>query len=99
MTVDPARLEDLARVLLNRADDLYYVGQELVRKSDRADWRCAKAVRFREAMRGRRSEALRLATQLRELGRWLRQQSQAASATAGQAPPGNAPAPAPMPRL
>lgn len=95
MTADPARLEELARVLLNRADDLYYLGQELVRKGDQAQWRCAQAVRFREGMRGRRGEAARLAAQLRELGRWLRAQAQAAAApaAAGTAPSASTPRP------
>ncbi|WP_117211340.1 hypothetical protein [Allorhizocola rhizosphaerae] len=96
MPADPARLEELARVLLNRADDLYYLGQELVRHGDRAKWRCAKATRFRQSLRGRRAEAMRLAVQLRDLGRWLRAQSQ--QAAAASTPDGAAPAPAPMPR-
>ncbi|MEU8262178.1 hypothetical protein AB0C02_16310 [Micromonospora sp. NPDC048999] len=77
--MDAARLEELARLLLNRADDVYYVGQQLVGKGDSADWRCAKADRFREAMRGRRGEAVRVATQLRDLGRLLRQHGQQAA--------------------
>lgn len=78
MPQDPARLEELAALLLRRADDLYYVGQELVRHAEKAEWRCAKATRFREAMRARRTETTRLATELRDLGRYLRTQSQAA---------------------
>ena len=77
MPQDPGRLEELAALLLRRADDLYYVGQELVRHADRAEWRCAKATRFREAMRARRTETTRLATELRDLGRYLRTQGQA----------------------
>lgn len=74
--MDAAQLEALARVLLNRADDVYYLGQQLVSKSESVDWRCAKADRFREAMRGRRSEATQIAEQLRDLGRQLRLEGQ-----------------------
>lgn len=79
MPQDPARLEELAALLLRRANDLHYVGHELVRHANKAEWRCAKATRFREAMQARRSEATRLALELRDLVLYLRARSQAAN--------------------
>lgn len=81
MTADPSTLEDTAKLLLNRADDLFYLGQEVVRHGHRAEWKCAKADRFREATRARRVEATRLAHQLKDIGRRMRAQAAAATGT------------------
>lgn len=78
---DAAGLEAAAKVLLNRADDLHYLGQEIVRRSTHAQWECAKAERFRDAMTARQTECQRLAIELRELGRALRARALTVSAT------------------
>ena len=79
MAADPATLEATAQVLLDRADDLYYLGQQIVSRSSPAGWQCAKADRFHDAMTSRQVECRRLAIELRELGRHLRAQAQAAA--------------------
>jgi hypothetical protein len=80
---DVADLEAAAKVLLDRADDLYYVGQQIVRHSVGVRWECAKADRFRDAMLARQAECRRLAIDLRDLGRALRVRAQLASAQQG----------------
>lgn len=75
-----AELEATAQLLLNRADDLYYLGQQIVQRSSNTTWECAKAQRFHDAMLARQTECRRLALELRELGRALRMQAQAAAA-------------------
>jgi hypothetical protein len=79
---DAASLEAAATVLLTRADDLYYVGGQLVERSDRTTWECAKGDRYREAMIARASECRRLAAELRDLGVVLKARAQAAQAPA-----------------
>lgn len=74
-----------AEELLRRADDMYFVGVELVRRAGMARWQCARADRFREAMRGRQIEATRLANVLQELGYALR--ARAAAEADPTAPP------------
>jgi hypothetical protein len=80
MPADAAALEELAKLLLRRADDLYTVGRVLTENADAADWQCAKADRYREAMRARRTETTRLSGELVDLGRWLRMRAHAAAA-------------------
>lgn len=82
---DPAALEAAAKLLLDRADDLYYVGQQIVSKSRGINWKCAKAERFLDAMLARQSECRRLAYELRDLGRDVRAQAYRASTTVTQA--------------
>ncbi len=78
---DAAELESTAQILLNRADDLYYLGQQIVHRSSNTTWECAKAQRFHDAMLARQAECRRLAVELRDLGRLMRMQAQAAAAT------------------
>jgi uncharacterized protein YukE len=78
---DAAGLEAAAKVLLNRADDLHYLGQEIVRRGTNAQWECAKAERFRDAMAARQTECRRLAVELRELGRAVRARSMSITPT------------------
>jgi hypothetical protein len=82
---DAASLEAAATALLTRADDLYYVGNQLVDRSDRTTWECAKGDRYKDAMIARASECRRLALELRDLGAALKARAQAAQAPA-QAP-------------
>ncbi len=79
---DAADLEAAATVLLTRADDLYYLGEQIVRRSAQTRWECAKADRFHDAMLARRTECRRLAVELRDLGRAMRARAQAAAASA-----------------
>lgn len=65
-------LEDMAKILLRRADDLHAVGTTLSSRAESAVWQCDKADRFRSAIEARQSETHRLAVQLRDLGRYLR---------------------------
>ncbi len=81
---DPAALEAAAKLLLDRADDLYYVGQQIVAKSMGLNWKCAKAERFRDAMLARQNECRRLAYELRDLGRDVRAQSYRAQTSVKQ---------------
>lgn len=74
----PAELEDMAKILLRRADDLHAVGTTLSSRAGSAVWQCDKADRFRSAIEARQSESLKLAVQLRDLGRYLRVLSQQA---------------------
>jgi uncharacterized protein YukE len=78
---DAAELEAAATVLLTRADDLSYLGEEIVRRSAQTRWECAKAERFHDAMLARRAECRRLAVELRDLGRSMRAQAQVVAAT------------------
>lgn len=80
----PEELEGMAKILLNRADDLHAVGTTLSSRADAAVWECDKAERFRTAIEARRSETHKLAVQLRDLGRYLRLLSQQAEQQAGQ---------------
>ena len=89
----PGELEDMARILLRRADDLYDVGATLTARAGLAGWKCDKAERFRDAMTARRTESHRLAVHLRDLGRYLRLVGQ--QAAADQAAAAAVPAPAP----
>lgn len=75
---DAASLEAAATVLLTRADDLYYVARQLVERSDRTTWECAKGHRYKDAMVARASECRRLAAGLRDLGAALKARAQAA---------------------
>ncbi len=83
---DAATLEAAATVLLTRADDLYYVGSQLIERSQRTTWDCAKGHRYRDAMLARASECRRLAAELRDLGVALKARAQAAQAPAPAAP-------------
>ena len=71
-SVDPAGLELLGKLLLERAEDLSWVGTKLKSEAWSANWKCAKAERYRTAMQARATETRRVATQLRELGWYLR---------------------------
>jgi hypothetical protein len=77
---DAASLEAAATALLTRADDLYYVGGQLVDRSLRMTWDCAKGQRYREAMLAREAECYRIAAELRDLGVALKVRAQAAQA-------------------
>lgn len=79
----PAELEDMAKILLRRADDLHAVGTTLSSRAGSAVWQCDKADRFRSAIEARQSETHRLAVQLRDLGRYLRLLGQQAEAQPG----------------
>jgi uncharacterized protein YukE len=80
-------LEDMAKILLRRADDLHAVGTTLSSRARSASWQCDKADRFRSAIAARQTESHRLAVQLRDLGRYLRLLSQQAAQQ--PAPPGS----------
>lgn len=80
----PDELEGMAKILLNRADDLHSVGTTLSSRAGSAVWECDKAERFRAAIEARRTETHRLAVQLRDLGRYLRLLGQQAAQQAGQ---------------
>jgi hypothetical protein len=79
---DAASLEAAATVLLRRADDLYYVGSQLVERSDRTTWECAKGHRYKDAMLARASECRRVAGEMRDLGVALKARAQAAQVPA-----------------
>lgn len=79
MAADPATLLALAKSLNERADDLIYVGRKLSKNAQGVKWTCAKADRYRAAMRAREAEFKRVAAQLHELAVHLQQQA----ATAG----------------
>jgi hypothetical protein len=79
-----AELEDMAKILLRRADDLHAVGTTLSSRAGSAVWQCDKAERFRAAIAARQTESHRLAVQLRDLGRYLRLLGQQAAAQAQQ---------------
>ena len=66
MAADQATLDEMATLLLRRADDLHAVGRALVDDADTATWRCAKADRYRMAMQARSTETLRVAVLLRD---------------------------------
>lgn len=80
----PGELEDMAKILLRRADDLHAVGTTLSSRAGSAVWQCDKAERFRAAIAARQTESLRLAVRLRDLGRYLRVLSQQAAAQTAQ---------------
>ncbi|MCB2178090.1 MAG: hypothetical protein KQH57_19960 [Actinomycetales bacterium] len=77
---DAAALESAAATLIARAEDLAYLGDQIVLHGTRAHWECAKADRFREAMVARRRESSRVAFEMRELGRAVRARAMAAEA-------------------
>lgn len=85
MASDPATLQALAKSLNERADDLIYVGRKLSANAEGVSWTCAKADRYRAAMRAREAEFKKVAAQMHELAVFL--QNKAAQAQADPAPP------------
>ena len=83
MAADPATLQALAKSLNERADDLIYVGRKLANNAQGVKWTCAKADRYRAAMRARETEFRRVAAQLHELAIHLQQQAAVAAAPKG----------------
>lgn len=91
MNADAAQLDALGKLLQRRAADLSYAGRQLVSQAYGANWVCAKADRYKAAMEARSGETKKLATQMRELGDYLRAKaSQLDQVPEDQAPrPGN----------
>ncbi len=67
MSADAATLKLLAKRLDERADDLIYVGRKLSSNAESVSWTCAKADRYRAAMRAREQEFRKVAAQLHEM--------------------------------
>ena len=80
MASDPATLQALAKSLNERADDLIYVGRKLGANAEGVNWTCAKAERYRAAMRARETEFKRVAAQLHELAVHLKHRAAQAQA-------------------
>jgi|GEM_PF-2350230 len=83
MSADAATLKLMAKRLDERADDLIYVGRKLSSNAEGAAWTCAKADRYRAAMRSREQEFRKVAAQIHELA--LHLQRLAARTEAGPA--------------
>ena len=90
MNADAAQLDALGKLLQKRAADLSYAGRKLASQAYGANWVCAKADRYQAAMEARSGETKKLATQMRELGDYLRAKASQMEIPEDQAPrPGN----------
>jgi hypothetical protein len=88
MPADADTLLTLANALHQRAEDLDWVGSQLVTQSGKATWQCAKGDRYRSAMQARKVETHTLAVNLNDIAKWVHARSVAAAnaATAAAAP-------------